>query len=440
MKTHLANSINGALDYIAYPAGMLLLAPSILQGMGVDRYGVWVSANALLMTGSVLASGFGDANIQFVAERRNHQDKRQLIDTVQSTLGIHLSLGILIAGIAWIAAPMLTRFTLKSHAELSADSLWAFRFTALLILMRALETVCGSTQRAFGRYGAAIHASLTARMLSLVAAWLLPYWQQSVAAVMLAMVVVNGIGLWVQFHQLLPVIGIPSLRPSFRSHTARGLLSFGAFTWIQAASGLLFGQVDRLIAGVTLGTSAVTVYTFCTQLAQPIYGISAAGLHFLFPHLASSARNHAGPSIRRAVLGTLAVNLAFVAISVAGMIVYGRTILLHWVGPTIANASGNLIPLMAWGSGLSAASVTGAYSLLALGKPRMVVTLSILGGVAMAVSLALLVPRLGLMGIAYSRLFPGLFAILVYIPLYFQIRQRRTSAEAATELPACREA
>ena len=70
MKDHLTNAAFGALDYIAYPAGMLLLAPAILHVLGIDRYGVWAMANAMLMTGAILGSGFGDANIRAVARAR----------------------------------------------------------------------------------------------------------------------------------------------------------------------------------------------------------------------------------------------------------------------------------------------------------------------------------------------------------------------------------
>src|SRR6185437_12261391 len=62
VREHLANCAFGTLDYIAYPAGMMLLVPAILHVLGIDRFGVWALANAVLMTGAILASGFGDAN------------------------------------------------------------------------------------------------------------------------------------------------------------------------------------------------------------------------------------------------------------------------------------------------------------------------------------------------------------------------------------------
>jgi len=67
MKAHLSNAAYGVLDYAAHPLGMLLAAPMLLQHLGVAQYGVWVVATAVVSTGGVIASGFGDANIQYVA-------------------------------------------------------------------------------------------------------------------------------------------------------------------------------------------------------------------------------------------------------------------------------------------------------------------------------------------------------------------------------------
>ena len=97
MREHLANSAFGTLDYIAYPTGMLLLAPAILNVLGIDRFGIWALANAVLMTGAILASGFGDANIRSVARARRMRNSDVLIVTVRSTFGIHVVLGTVVA-------------------------------------------------------------------------------------------------------------------------------------------------------------------------------------------------------------------------------------------------------------------------------------------------------------------------------------------------------
>jgi O-antigen/teichoic acid export membrane protein len=439
MKEHFTNAAFGALDYIAYPAGMLLLAPAILRVLGIYRYGVWAMASAVLMTGAILASGFGDANIRAVAQARGSRQSNEAIETVRSALGIHLALGVLIASMCWIAAPALTQHAIKTHSELFRDCLWSLRITAVLILLRAIETVCVSTQRAFSRYGAAIQVSVIARLLSLLVAWLTPQFENAVAIVMVTMLIVNLLALWIQIRQLKSLLGIRHIAPSLHAQTTRALLGFGVFTWLQAVAGLLFGQVDRLVAGAALGTSAITVYTFCVQLTQPIYGIAAAGLHFLFPHLASDAARGSRQTLLRPILGTLAANFCFVAAALAVLLLYGKVILRFWAGSFVARDAVSVLPVAAWGSALSALSVTGSYSLLALGKPRAVTLLSIFGGLAMAAALAVLVPRYGLTGIALSRLLPGIIALLVYIPLAAMLMKHSAQSTAANRHTVCEE-
>ena len=174
MREHLANCAFGTLDYIAYPAGMLLLAPAILNVLGIDRFGIWAMANAVLMTGAILASGFGDANIRSVAQARGRGSGNEVVVTVRSAFGIHVIMGTFVAAAVWMAAPAITHLTVKTHEELAGDCLWSIRITSGLVLLRALETVCVSTQRAFCRYGTAIGVSVTARIVSLLLAWLVP--------------------------------------------------------------------------------------------------------------------------------------------------------------------------------------------------------------------------------------------------------------------------
>jgi O-antigen/teichoic acid export membrane protein len=428
MRGHLSNAVYGTLDYLAYPLGMLAAAPIALRALGMDRYGIWMVATAAISTGAIAASGFGDANIRMVATQEATGNRDAVVTAVRTTLGIHIALGSLMALLGCIIAPWLTDRVVAGHPELRADCLWSLRLASLLMLLRAIETVCVSTQRAFARYGAAMAVSLTARIASLAAACILPFFARSVSILVLATAILTGAAVWIQFKQLHRLLGGPRLHPQLDPATATALLSFGVFTWIQAVTGLLFGQVDRLIAGAAFGAAAVTSYAFCAQLSQPIYGIAAAGLHFLFPDLARKKAVSGSPAIRRSVTLAFAANLLFVALSLIGLLLFGNAILKVWGGNVIAQSGARLLPLIASSAALSALSVTGTYSMLALGHVRVVTILNIMGGLAMLGSTYWLLPRFGLEGMGYARLLYGPFALMVYVPLVAMlVRNSRTS-------------
>src|ERR1700724_575170 len=70
MRIPFVNAFYGVIDYVASPAGMLAVAPIAIRALGIDRYGIWMVANSAISIGAIVASGFGDANIRYVAMAR----------------------------------------------------------------------------------------------------------------------------------------------------------------------------------------------------------------------------------------------------------------------------------------------------------------------------------------------------------------------------------
>lgn len=440
MKTHLSNAAYGILDYAAYPIGMLVVAPVMLRNLGVPQYGIWAVVTAAVSTGSIIASGFGDANIQHVATQRSIGDSDSLLRAVRSTMGIHLILGAAIALISWMMAPYVARHVTAADTGLQSACLWSLRIASVVILVRTIETVCISTQRAFERYGAAVRISIFVRLLTLAAAALLSSIGQTVVSIMAATAVLIVLGLWLQMARLKELLHADSLAPEFDREATRALFAFGIFSWLQAVSGVIFSQTDRLITGVSLGATAVASYALCVQMAQPIYGFAASGLHFLFPYLAQRRATTSAQEMRKAVLLAFVANLSLVALGAATLLLFGNRILHAWGGDAIAQSATRVLPLVVWSSALLGLNVTGTYAMLALGRVRVITWINLGSGGIMLLLIMWLLPRYGVYGVAIARLCYSPITLLLYIPLlsllYFG---SGTGMRIATTVSTCEE-
>jgi exopolysaccharide biosynthesis WecB/TagA/CpsF family protein len=432
MKKQISNAIYGVLDYLAYPLGMLAIAPVALRGLGNDRYGVWLIAVAAISTGAIIASGFGDANIRIVAMQRATGNHQNVMRAVRSTMGIHLILGSAMAIIAWFFTPIVTAHLVTDASGLRSDCLWSLRVACLLIPVRAIESVCISTQRAYERYGKAVQVSAIARLFSLACAGLLPFMTHTVVSILAATAIISAYGVWLQLAQLRRLLNDSNLLPALDRETTRALVSFGIFTWIQLVSGLVFGQLDRLMTGVVFGAATVTAYSLCVQLSQPIYGVAAAGLHFLFPRIAVQHALDDRAGVRRTVLLGFFANLLFVAIGAAGALTFGQAILRLWVGNELAQAGASILPVIVWSSAWTGLGVAGAYSMLALGRPRTLTCFTLAGGALATFAMWRLSTQYGLIGIAWGRMFYGPVTCLAYLPLLVLLNKR---AEIDSESP-----
>jgi O-antigen/teichoic acid export membrane protein len=424
MKAHLSNALYGVVDYAAYPAAMLLAAPIILRHLGIAEYGVWVVTTAAVSTGGIIASGFGDANIQYVASARGQGNADAFGRAVRSMIGINMLLGTLCALISWAISPLLARHIVPSNAELQLACLWSLRIASLLMLVRAIESICISTQRAFERYGAAVRISILGRLLTQAAAVILALRGFGVVCIMVFTAIIMTLATVAQLARIRNHLGIPSLFPAFDRNVTSALLSFGIFTWLQAVASVIFSQVDRLVLGVSLGASVVTAYALCVQIAQPIYGFASSGLHFFFPYLSGRQASLPATQLRTAVLTAFCANLLFVFASTAAVLLFGREVLRLWVGEAIARNASNLRAPIAWSFALLGLNVTAYYSLLGFGRVRTVTFVSLAGGAAMLLLMVWLLPIMGARGAALARLACGAATVLLYIPVIRILRGR----------------
>jgi O-antigen/teichoic acid export membrane protein len=436
MKAHLSNALYGVVDYAAFPAAMLLAAPVILRHLGSARYGVWVVATAAVSTGGIIASGFGDANIQYVASARGQGNADAFGHAVRSMIGINLLLGTLCALISWMISPLLARHIVSSNMQLQWGCLWSLRIASLLMLVRAIESVCISTQRAFERYGAAVRISIVGRMLTQAAAVVLALRGYGVVSIMAFTAIFTILSTVAQLTRLRSHLGTTSLFPAFDRSVTSALLGFGTFTWLQAVASVIFSQVDRLVLGVSLGASVVTAYALCVQIAQPIYGIASSGLHFFFPYLSGRQASVPATQLRSAVLTAFCCNLLFVFASTAAVLLFGREVLRLWVGETIARNASDLLAPIAWSFALLGLNVTAYYSLLAFGRVRTVTFVSLGGGAAMLLLMVWLLPMMGARGAALARLACGAATLLLYIPVFRILHGRLTAPVGVTEAGA----
>ncbi len=311
-----------------------------------------------------------------------------------------------------VFAPILADRLSISDAALNQACLSCIRIAALLTVIRAVETVCISTQRAFERYGAAVRISIAGRMLSLAAAAVLAAFTRDVVYIMPATTAFAAMALMAQFIRLRQLLDCQSLTPSFDPASTRELIRFGIFTWLLSATGVIFSQADRLIAGASMGATAVVSYALCAQMSQPVYGITAAGLHFLFPHLASQRAKATPAALRKTLLVAFLINALIVLAGPGLLVVFSDRLLRLLATEAIARACAPLLPSVLLASALLALSVSGSYAMLALGRVRSVTLINLAGTVALAFVIVFLLSSFGVMAIVWARISFALISLL----------------------------
>ena len=438
MRRHLTNAAYGVLDYASYPMGMLLVAPVVLHRLGAAEYGLWITSTAVISAGGIVASGFCDANIQRVAQHRGAGNHKLIADTAGSMFGINFLLGATLAICAWIAAPFAARHMAVSQITAAGEYLFCLRAASVGIFLRAVETVAVSTQRAFEDYGATVTISTLCRALTLASAAFLAFLGQGMISILSVTVLVLALGVYLQFRSLRRFIQNGWLRPMLDSET-RVLLGLGVFPWLQAVGSIIFGQLDRILLGVYVGTLAVAPYALCVQFAQPIVGVAASGLSFLFPYLSGRANALSPVELKGTILRAFACNVVAVSCCAAGLLAFGGKLIQLWAGGSVARSASGLLTPIVLGAALAGLGTTAIYSMQAMGHFRTVALISVGGRGGMLLVMTFLLRELGIRGLAYSRLWYGVIPVLVYLPLLQEIRAKDRAKSEQPMRVACQE-
>jgi O-antigen/teichoic acid export membrane protein len=280
-----------------------------------------------------------------------------------------------------------------------------------------------------------VWVSVLARLGSLFLAAFLALVTHLVSTLVAATAAVTALGAAIQYGRLFNTLSRKPLWPRFEPEAMRALFGFGMFSWFQAVAGVVFGQADRLLLGASVGAAAVGSYALCTQLAQPVYGIAAAGLHFVFPLLAGRSASRQATPLRPILLWAFAANALFVAVATSLLLLCGPSVLRAWAGGEIASEAASLLPVIAWATALLSMSVTATYALFALGRVRVVTLVNVAGGLFSLLWMLAVVQREGTHGVALAKLFYGAWTLCLYVPLAMQLMKVR-STERSPEASA----
>ena len=342
-----SNAAYSVAEYVAQPVALLLAAPFLVHRMGLPQYGIWMLVSAILGSMGILSTGFGDATVKYVSTYRGQNNPAGVERTIRATLTINTALGAVFGGLVWLAAPWLAHSAFKIEAELQSASIAAIRISAIILVLRSVESVFVSTLRAFQRYGPPVKLNVFLRAVVVVSAVVLAAWGRGVVAIMLATLFWSALVVGLQAVAARKVTGAFNILPTLERHALGEVFAFGCFSWLQALAAVVFSYADRFLVAAMLGTVPVAIYVLCVQATQPIHGLGSAAFNFLFPHI--SSRHEAGEihAPRRVFRFALLASVGFSLALALPLVLLGKPLLTLWMGAAFAQQGYVILGILA---------------------------------------------------------------------------------------------
>ena len=430
------NAAYSTAEYIAQPLSMVLAAPYLVARLGLQQYGIWMLVSAVLGSVGILSTGFGDATVKYVSAYRGRRDFEGVERTIRATLTINIALGSLFAFVVWIASPLAVHRIFKIESQFHTVSIQALRISALVLVIRSAESVFVSTLRAFERYGPAVKLNVVLRVGVTLSAVMLAASGRGIVSIMWATLTWSALIVVLQAGAARGVAGPFYVLPTLQRRALSEVFGFGCYSWLQALAAVVFGYADRFIVAALLGTTPVAIYALCIQVTQPIHSLGAAIFNFVFPHL--SARHEAGDHCgsRRVFRAALFANITLAVFFCLPFVVVPKLLLRIWMGAEVAEKGWVVLQILAVSFAMLAINVVPHYTLLALGRVRLIAALNLVSGVLLTAVMTVLILVVGLPGAALGRFIYAFLLVIPYLIVAWRAIQGNAMAPTAEAVQA----
>jgi O-antigen/teichoic acid export membrane protein len=345
----------------------LVLTPVLVAQMGIDRWGLFTLALALVGVFGVFDLGVGAALTRALSARIGAGQIEGAAELAGAAIGALFLLSAVIAAFAFAFVPLLVTGVLNTPPGLQAEAISAFRWLCAAAPLVVVNAALWGTLAAHQRFREANLAAIPVAIFYYLGPVLVLMVWQSLVGVILALLacrLANTLS-----YAWLARRDLPGLRPVWpRWVLVAPLLRMGG--WM-SASGVLTQALlyaDRFLVGALLTLAAVAYYATPLDLVMRMWILPVAVAQALLPAMASAYLSHAGATaglLRRGALMVMAAVLPACLVLVA----YGPEILGLWLGADFAAGGGFVLQILSVGIFFSCAAFAPGALLDAIGRP-----------------------------------------------------------------------
>jgi len=364
------NTVYNLMGRLLPMAIALAAIPYIIEGLGVERFGVLTLAWMVVGYFGIFDMGIGRAATKFVAQAISRREQEQLASLIWTSLLLLVGFGIIGGVLAALLTPWLVSDVLNISEALKGESRMAF-----LLLAASMPIVLGTSgargvlegQQRFRLVNAIkIPASAATFLMPLVVLFFSNNLFHIVAVLVGARCIVFFI------HAYVCIASLPGRRmPQFPQHaTAKRLLGFGG--WLTATnvfgSLMALGYIDRLVIGNRLDLSAIAYYSTPFELTVKLLLLSGGLLGVLFPVFSAYAIDQRQ---KLEILHQCTVKFLFLSMGMVtiGLVAFASPFLRLWLDESFARESAVVLQLLTVGVLMSAISSAFLGAIQALGRP-----------------------------------------------------------------------
>jgi len=265
----------------------ILTIPVLIRLLGVEEYGLWTLASAMVVMVTLVEAGLSTATTVFVSQDLAKKDVDGLSQTLTVTFGAMSILAIFAAVTLWVGADGIISLFPKLGQAQQLIAVQAIQIGGLVVAARLFQMVLVGIEQAYQRYDL-MNMLNTSQSVVLSLGMLVVAWQGGrTVALMQWQALTSIVALLSHVWVVRSLLESMNLRLSWNKNKALVVGGYSLVMWLDTLGSMLFSRGDRLIVGNMLGSQMLGVYAAITDVTVQINSFSALPVQPLLPSLSN---------------------------------------------------------------------------------------------------------------------------------------------------------
>ncbi len=372
LDSHIQRQVLWSIASYLFPAvATLVFTPLIVQGLGAERYGIFLLAMTTIGVLAIVDLGLAAAATRELSMARLHTESTHTRQAFWTAMGLYGVISVVGGAGTFTAVPWLVRDVLALAPALRADGEVALRWAALGLFVNLLSAPWMSYLRAAEMNDSQARIGIAATVVgSLGTLW--RGLQGDLSGALAAQVTASALSLGCS------IVVVRQREPDRVAWAApswavfREMARFAAWQFAAMASATVGQHLARLIIARQLGPADLTWYSVPQSVAQRVQKLIESAARMLFPRIArlSATGDTAdlAATYRRAQKTIVLMSI----VACVPLAACAEPFLAAWMGPQFADRAHVCLTVLAVGYAIGCLGIGYVAALSGLGQMRAV--------------------------------------------------------------------
>jgi O-antigen/teichoic acid export membrane protein len=407
-KENFKNGFYSGFSYLLKPIVQFLSTPILIYILGVEQYGIWIFFYSLISLMNLMQFGIGDATIKFVSFYKEKQHSGYLNFVISFTSILSILLGLIIGGSFYSFSSYIISFFNLDVNSLSNDTLKnIIIFFSISLFLHFIYNNLTSILKGMGKYDKSSMITLIHVTTINTAAIVLVFLFKDIKIVGWAFLGAYILCIIVCFYQIKKLeIGYKFNLDSNDKSDYKKILTFSIQSWSSNLGGAFYSQADKYVITAFLGPSALTYYFVANQIATQIQSVISNIYAYVFPEVSKKYSKRNLPLKELAMYFYKYYMMSTVPALILGLTIFyfSEEIISIWISGEVATQTSIILKFLVIGSTAMCTSIIPFYLLMGIGYIKQVMIFNWVRGITNIIFLIILVPWIGIIGGAISKI------------------------------------